>query len=81
MRIEILYFAQAREAAGRPAEPLDVTEGATVNELRATLCARHPRLAGLPPETRFAVGERFASESHRLEDGDVVALIPPVSGG
>ena len=81
MRIEILYFAAAREAAGVPTELLDVAEGATVEVLRAALDARHPGLVPVSRTARFAVGERFAPASHRLEPGDVVAVIPPVSGG
>ena len=81
MRIEILYFAAAREAAGLPAETLEVADGATVEALRATLDARHPGLSPVSRTARFAVGERFAPASQRLAPGDVVALIPPVSGG
>jgi molybdopterin converting factor subunit 1 len=82
VRIEVLYFAAAREAAGRAAETLDVPPEATVGELRPILAAKHPRLERAWAGLRFAVGERFAaSEEQRLEAGDTVALIPPVSGG
>jgi len=81
MRIQVLYFASAREAAGVGAEAIDVPEGARVGALRALLGGRHPRLAAAWPTTRFAVGERFAADDDPLETGAVVALIPPVSGG
>lgn len=81
MRIQVLYFASAREAAGAGAETLEVPEGTRVAALRALLGQRHPRLAAAWPTTRFAVGERFAPDDERLETGAVVALIPPVSGG
>ncbi len=38
-------------------------------------------LAGGLDSVRFAVNEQFADMSQLLQDGDVVALIPPVSGG
>jgi molybdopterin converting factor subunit 1 len=81
MRLEVLYFAGAREAVGRPSDVVDVPDGTTVAALRGALATRHPALARLLPSARLAVGERFAPESRPLADGDVVALIPPVSGG
>jgi molybdopterin converting factor small subunit len=30
---------------------------------------------------RIAVNEELAAGDHRLSDGDVVALLPPVAGG
>ena len=82
MRIEVLYFASAREAAGRGAETLDVPDASTVGDLKPILAARHPALSRGWGGLRFAVGERFAAtEGQGLEDGDRVALIPPVSGG
>lgn len=81
MRIQVLYFASAREAAGVGAETLEVPAGARVASLRALLGTRHPRLAAAWPTTRFAVGERFAADDEPLETGSVVALLPPVSGG
>jgi molybdopterin synthase sulfur carrier subunit len=81
VRIEILYFAAAREAAGRPSEPLEVREGETVRGLRGVLGTRHPGLVRTLAASRLAVGEAFAAEDRRLEPGDVVAVLPPVSGG
>ena len=82
MRIEVLYFASAREAARRSSEALDVPPASTLADLKPILAARHPALAAGFAALRFAIGERFApSESESLHDGDRVALIPPVSGG
>lgn len=80
VRVEVLFFAGAREAAGTPSVRLEVEPGATVAALAALLQARYPNLAGVGA-VRFAVGERFADGPTALADGDVVALIPPVSGG
>jgi molybdopterin converting factor subunit 1 len=81
MRVEVLYFASAREASGVPAETVEVAEGATVGDLLPVLEARHPRLRGGRASLRFAVGERFADAARPLAPGDRVALLPPVSGG
>jgi molybdopterin synthase catalytic subunit len=81
VRIQVLHFAAAREAAGCATETVDLPEGSTVADAKAWLFARHPALVGAAPRLRFAVGERFAPESASLSAGDVLALLPPVSGG
>ncbi len=79
MHLTIRYFAAAREIAGRASEPVEVPEGARLSDVRAALASRHPGLGGL--SLRLALGERFAPPEQRVADGDVVAVIPPVSGG
>jgi len=41
----------------------------------------HQRLKGMSDSMRIAVNEEIAAEDRLLEDGDVVALLPPVAGG
>lgn len=80
MRLEVLLFAGARDAVGASRVALDLPVGATLGALAAALEAAHPGLAAVAG-VRFAVGERFADPSTTLHPGDVVAVIPPVSGG
>ena len=77
----MLHFAAAREAAGCASEAVELPEGATVADAKALLFSRHPALKGAAARLRFAVDERFVAESSRLEAGDILALLPPVSGG
>jgi len=79
MEIDVRYFAAAREASGHAAERIEIPDGADLDRLAAALTRRHPALEGLA--LRYAVDERFVPSGHALEPGDVVALIPPVSGG
>jgi molybdopterin converting factor subunit 1 len=81
MKIEVRYFAAAREATGSEAESLEVPDATTVDALGLLLVERHPDLAALLPSIRYAVGERFAEAHAALAEGAVVALLPPVSGG
>ena len=53
----------------------------TVAELPAFLERAHPVLAARLGAVRFAVNEAFADPDTALVAGDVVAVIPPVSGG
>jgi molybdopterin converting factor subunit 1 len=81
VRVNVRFFAGAREAAGRDAESLDAPDGATVSDVRRLLAERHPGLAPVLGRARLAVGERFVPPGTALRDGDTVAVIPPVSGG
>jgi molybdopterin synthase sulfur carrier subunit len=80
MRIEVLLFAQLREAIGESVV-MDAAEGATVAEVGAEVLGSRAagRFSSLP--LRYAVDETFVPDDHPLRDGDVVAMIPPVSGG
>jgi len=80
MKVEVLFFAAARERAGTDREA-DELSGGTVGELSQLLAQRHPELAPLLPRLRFAVNRAFVRGDHALKEGDEVALIPPVAGG
>ena len=60
MRVNVLLFASAREAAGTAELTLDLPEGATVQEALDALVSVHPALAPLLPSCRTAVNEEFA---------------------
>ena len=72
----VRLFAVLRERAGGPELTLDLPEGARVRDALESLSA----LAGDVPLV-MAVNREYASEEQRLDAGDELALIPPVSGG
>ena len=79
MTVTVLLFADLRLAAARSRLELDLPAGATVrtaaDRLEGELGAG--RLSGV----MCAVNECYAKPSTALTDGDVVAFLPPVSGG
>ena len=81
MKVEVLLFAQLREVLGAGSLTVDVEAGTTVSRLAADLLASRGavQVAALP--LRYAVGEAFVEADHRLCEGDIVALMPPVCGG
>lgn len=81
MKVEVLFFAAARDAAGMASTTLDVPAGTTASAALARLGHRHPALAALAASLRVAVNEDFVEGEHVLVEGDRLALIPPVSGG
>jgi molybdopterin converting factor subunit 1 len=80
--ITLLYFAAVRDALGTAEEELTLPDTVgTVAELSLYLEGRHAALAGRLATVRYAVNEVFATPETALTSGDVVAVIPPVSGG
>lgn len=76
--IIVHYFAGIRELTGTPKEEFSLS-GKNIGQLKDELIKRYPGLQG--SSVQFAVNEEYALPADILADGDVVALIPPVSGG
>jgi sulfur-carrier protein len=81
IRVKVLYFGQAREAAGRGEEELSLPGASSVRNLVAHSARSHAGLRAMSGSMRIAVNEEIAGEDDRLADGDVVAFLPPVAGG
>ena len=80
MRVLVRCFASLRELA---TDRCDVTldADATVADAWLALVDRFPALAPHRPYVRAARNGRYAGWDEPLADGDVVAMLPPVSGG
>jgi molybdopterin converting factor subunit 1 len=81
MRVKVKLFARLREVVGTGNLERELGEGATVRDLLDDLQAEHPRLAELTLRSIISVNQEFAAPDGRLQDGDEVAIFPPVSGG
>ena len=79
--MEILLFAQAKDIAGCDRVRLDICEPISIDQLWDALIASFPGLAPLRRAARIARNGHYATSTTRLEPGDEVAVIPPVSGG
>lgn len=77
----VRLFARLREIAGAPELRIDVPHGATVRDVWTALTGRHPGLEPYGGSISCAVNEDYARMTARLDDGDDVAFLPPVSGG
>ena len=60
---------------------MDLPEGATVGYLAEEMLRRYPSFANDPARLVVAINHEYRDHLYALEDGDEVALIPPVSGG
>ncbi|MFP7287518.1 molybdopterin converting factor subunit 1 [Shouchella clausii] len=77
--IKVLFFAGLAEQAGRA--EIEVDFAGTVEELTEWAIDMHKLSPDSLKGAMVAVNEEFASQSTELTAGDVVAFIPPVSGG
>ncbi len=80
MKLKLLLFGVAREIIAEDQIDLSLQEGASLLELKKILYAKYSRLEEFN-RFLFAVNESYEEEDYLLKEGDVVALIPPVSGG
>ncbi len=76
MMVRVRLFAALREHAGSGELELVLPEGAVVADVWPAL-----RLGDEPTGLLFARNRTYAERTQVLEDGDEVAVIPPVSGG
>ena len=76
MNVRVRLFAALRERAGAGSVDLALPDGAVVADVWGAL-----PLGDEPPGILFAVNRAYSDRAQTLEDGDEVALIPPVSGG
>ena len=80
MKIELLFFGIATDLVGETKLTYDVNNITTIEDLQASLIRRFPKLKNLH-EFAIAVNEEYANDGQLLKKNDVVAIIPPVSGG
>jgi molybdopterin converting factor small subunit len=75
----VLLFASWADALRSPSIELDVSDQATAQDVLTELGVRTG--AAHLPRPAVAVNRRIAPATTRLNPGDEVAIIPPVSGG
>ena len=80
MRIRLLLFARYAELFGQTEMEVAVDAPATVRTVLDTLRS-HAGGAQLPPSPMVARNRVHAQLDTALEDGDEVAVLPPLAGG
>lgn len=79
--VTVKLFAAYQEAYGVPELVSEFPPGTLVSAVCDRLITEHPELKQWRNLTRFGVNLQFVEPDTRLQDGDEVVLIPPVSGG
>ncbi|MGC8913019.1 MAG: molybdopterin converting factor subunit 1 [Thermoplasmata archaeon] len=80
MKIKVKYFAGLRDITGRETETINVEHGITISGLLSLLYKKYPEMKKTA-EIIVAKNRQYVEENERIEDGDEIALLPPVSGG
>jgi molybdopterin converting factor subunit 1 len=81
MRTRILFFGVLKELAGVSAEDADFPAGADLRAVFDHYASRHPAVKAMAGSIVVARNQEFAELSTKLQEGDEVAFLPPVSGG
>ncbi len=80
MNIKILFFGITRDLVAQSSINFTISPKSTVKELKVALLKTFPKLEKYA-QFSIAVNESYALETAILKENDVVAIIPPVSGG
>lgn len=81
MRVQVRFFAQLRDTVGAGELPVTLADQATVKDVWQAVAAAHPALAPYETSISCAVNATYARMHTRVNAGDEVAFLPPVSGG
>ena len=80
MELEITAFGIAKDILGSRIYRLEVSSSISVAQLKEQLYREFPQFQALK-SLAIAINEEYAIDNQRIEPGDQVVLIPPVSGG
>lgn len=81
LQLRIKLFASYREAVGQREISVATHDGATVEQVLTSVARSYPQLVSGLEAAMVAVNHEYVDSDWRLQPGDEVALIPPVSGG
>lgn len=81
IEVSVRFFAAPREALGEDQIKLKIPKGTTVAGLLEILKQEYPALKSYMRFLSVAVNRAYVGMGTHLEDGDVVACLPPVGGG
>jgi molybdopterin converting factor subunit 1 len=79
--IRVKLFAVAKDLVGTGDVELSLQDGSHAFNVLDHFLKVNPGLSSWKSHLRIAVNAEYVELNHRLQDGDEVAIIPPVSGG
>ncbi|UCE93623.1 MAG: molybdopterin converting factor subunit 1 [Flavobacteriaceae bacterium] len=80
MKIKILFFGMSKDLAGTNSMNIQIEKEITAKDVRELLLRNYPSFSSMDTFS-IAVNESYADDGFKINDNDVIAVIPPVSGG
>ncbi|WP_299064157.1 MoaD/ThiS family protein [uncultured Polaribacter sp.] len=80
MKIKTLFFGITSDLVEESQLDFDVKNNLSIKDFKQFLIEKHPSLENIKSYA-IAVNEEYAEEDLLLKENDIVAIIPPVSGG
>ena len=80
MKIKALFFGMSRDLSGQNEITIELNDGLTIQEFREFLVKKYPLFSEMD-SFAIALNESYAEQGTVLSENDIVAIIPPVSGG
>lgn len=81
MQVRVLFFGVLKDMAGRGSDDLTLPDQATAGDVLEHYEQHMTGLRGMLSSIAISVNHEYAPPDVRLQTGDEVALLPPVSGG
>lgn len=82
--VKVLFFAQLKDVVGVGEALISLsTESISIHQLVKQICESNQVELGslLNPNIKFALNQQIVDQQAMLNDGDELALFPPVTGG
>jgi molybdopterin converting factor subunit 1 len=80
MQIQVLLFGIVADLVGESTIEMELSENTSIKNFKEELIIRFPQLKNYSTYA-VAVNENYAQNDVILKEQDVLAIIPPVSGG
>ena len=80
MIITVLFFGITTDLTGKNSLLYEIKESSTIHDLKKSLMTDYPSLKNMN-EFAIALNEEYATDVEVIKNGDIIAIIPPVSGG
>lgn len=80
VEIRTLFFGICKDVVGKNDELYDLKEGMSVQGFKNFLAQKYVGFKDIN-DYAVAINEEYVNSDHEIKENDIIAIIPPVSGG